>query len=84
MLERLESHLGDPAVRRDLVAHRVAGGDAATRSPAGKVTADAVTGGYRISGAKWLIDNATWGRVGAVLVRSHRAGGEMAAGRMSR
>ncbi|MET0135540.1 MAG: acyl-CoA dehydrogenase family protein [Kibdelosporangium sp.] len=42
---------------------------------AGEVTADAVTGGYRISGEKWLINNATQGRVVTVLARSDRAGG---------
>jgi alkylation response protein AidB-like acyl-CoA dehydrogenase len=42
----------------------------------GEVTADAVTGGYRISGEKWLINNATRGRVVSVLARSKRAGGE--------
>jgi alkylation response protein AidB-like acyl-CoA dehydrogenase len=42
----------------------------------GEVTADAVTGGYRITGEKWLINNATRGRVVSVLARSERAGGE--------
>ncbi|MET0233299.1 MAG: acyl-CoA dehydrogenase [Kibdelosporangium sp.] len=43
---------------------------------AGEVAVDAVTGGYRISGEKWLINNATRGRVVSVLARSDRAGGE--------
>lgn len=42
---------------------------------ADEVTADAVTGGYRISGEKWMINNATEGRVVTVLARSHRAAG---------
>lgn len=43
---------------------------------AGEVSADVVTGGYRISGAKWLISNATRGRVVRVLARSVRVGEE--------
>jgi alkylation response protein AidB-like acyl-CoA dehydrogenase len=42
---------------------------------ADEVTADAVTGGYRISGEKWMINNATEGRVVTVLARSDRAAG---------
>lgn len=42
---------------------------------AGEVMATPVRGGYRIDGEKWLINNATQGRLVSVLARSDPAGG---------
>ncbi|MGA4848562.1 acyl-CoA dehydrogenase family protein [Streptomyces sp. G5(2025)] len=42
---------------------------------AGDVRAQEAPGGYRITGEKWLINNATRGRISTVLARSTPAGG---------
>jgi hypothetical protein len=51
---------------------------------AGEVSADVVTGGYRISGEEWLINDATLHRVVRVLAHSVRAGEESGFDKQSR